>query len=101
MRALVFEGKIIQIEAREFPVAPALGWIDIAAVTPPPKVGWSYDGTVFAAPPPPPPLPARGAIIDAEIAGSEALAGLIGEVAQIRGVTEARVVSDIKTRRGA
>ena len=44
---------------------------------------------------------ARRVIIDAEIGGSEALAGLIGEVAQIRGVTEARVIADIKTRRGA
>lgn len=29
-QALIFEGKIVQIEAVSFPVAPALIWIDVA-----------------------------------------------------------------------
>lgn len=61
MKALIFDGKITQIEGREFPVAPPLVWVDLAGVSPVPSVGWSYDGTVFTAPPPASPLPPRSA----------------------------------------
>lgn len=50
MIALVFDGKIVQIEPAEFPVAPALQWVDITGIAPAPKVGWSYDGASFAPP---------------------------------------------------
>jgi len=50
MKALIFEDKIVQIEADEFPVASALEWVDIAGLTPQPEVGWSYDGVSFAPP---------------------------------------------------
>jgi len=53
MFALIFESKVVQIEVAEFPVALALTWTDITNVAPVPKVGWSFDGSVFAAPPPP------------------------------------------------
>ncbi len=52
MEALIFDGKVVQIEAQEFPVSPALSWVDINSVTPRPKVGWTYNGVVFTAPPP-------------------------------------------------
>jgi hypothetical protein len=32
-----------------------LTWIDATVVSPAPQVGWTYNGTAFAAPPPPPP----------------------------------------------
>ncbi len=54
MKALIFDGKVVQIGAAEFPVAPALQWIDISGVSPAPDVGWSYDGATFTPPPPPP-----------------------------------------------
>ena len=57
MKALVFEGKIVQIEAKKFPVSPELTWHNLAGLTPQPKVGWSYDGAVFSPPSPPPIVP--------------------------------------------
>ncbi len=54
MQALVFDGKVVQIQSAAFPVAPSLAWVDIAGLTPQPEIGWSYDGAVFAPPPPPP-----------------------------------------------
>lgn len=57
MKALVFRGKIVQIEAKEFPVHEALKWVDITGVAPAPRVGWSYDGVDFTAPPILPPDP--------------------------------------------
>lgn len=101
MFALVFEREVIQIEAQEFPVASALAWIDILGVIPQPEVGWSFNGIVFTAPPAPSLPPTKEEIIDGEIARGEALSGLISEVADLKGVTDAQLVSDIKTRRGA
>ena len=58
MEALVFDGKVVQIEARSFPVHETLQWIDIAGITPVPKVGWSHDGSEFSSPiVPPEPTP--------------------------------------------
>ncbi|MHB1305288.1 MAG: DUF4376 domain-containing protein [Acidiphilium sp.] len=54
MHALVFNGKVIQIEAETFPVHSALEWAPIPsgeAVA----VGWSYANGAFSAPPAPPP----------------------------------------------
>jgi len=51
MKALIFNGKIIQTEAQEFPVHKNLTWVDFSDTTPAPKVGWSYNGEVFTAPP--------------------------------------------------
>ena len=53
MNALVFNGKVIQIEAITFPVHAALTWVPIpsgVAVA----VGWSYANGTFTAPPAPP-----------------------------------------------
>ena len=60
-QALVFDGKVVQIEAQAFPVAPTLAWTDISGITPAPKVGWSYNGIVFTAPTPLPPPPPKSA----------------------------------------
>ena len=67
MKALIFDGKVVQIEATEFPVAPGLTWVDTAGVTPAPEVGWAYDGTSFTAPSPlPSPPPKSAAPLTAE-----------------------------------
>ncbi len=52
MEALVFDEKIVQIEAIPFPVHKAFQWIDLTGITPVPEVGWAYDGSNFIAPPP-------------------------------------------------
>ena len=51
MKALIFDSKVVQIEAAEFPVAPALEWVDITGIMPSPEVGWAYDGNTFSPPP--------------------------------------------------
>jgi len=76
MKALIFEGKVIQIEAQEFPVAPALEWVDIAGIVPAPQVGWSYNGVVFTVPPPTPPPPSDQDQAEIAIRGSKALLAL-------------------------
>ena len=53
MNALIFNGKVVQIEAATFPVHSALTWVAIPSgtdVVP----GWSYSGGTFTAPPAPP-----------------------------------------------
>lgn len=50
MKALVLEGRVAQVEATAFPVAPELKWIDIEGVAPQPEPGWTYDGGNFAPP---------------------------------------------------
>lgn len=57
MRALIFAGKVVQLEQESFPVAPALEWIDLADINPKPEIGWLFDGAKFTAPPPRPPPP--------------------------------------------
>lgn len=74
MKALVFDGKVVQIEAKEFPVSSALRWVDITGVTPAPETGWSYDGVAFTAPPSPPPPPPKS---DAPLTAEELAAHLI------------------------
>ncbi len=54
MFALIFDGKVTQIEAKQFDVAPTFIWVDITSVTPTPDVEWSWDGSDFAPPPPAP-----------------------------------------------
>ena len=51
MKALVLNKEVVQLEEKEFPVAPDLKWIDCDNTV---KVGYSYDGSKFAAPPEPP-----------------------------------------------
>lgn len=62
MKALVFKGKIIQIEAEEFPVSSALIWVNLTGIAPPPQVNWLFDGTIFTPPLPPIPDPPKSAI---------------------------------------
>ena len=49
-QALVFEGKVEQIEDTSFPVHSSFTWVDISSLDPQPEVGWTYDGSAFAAP---------------------------------------------------
>jgi hypothetical protein len=46
-KALVFEGKVVQIEEVTFPVAPALKWVECGDDV---EVGWGYDGVSFIEP---------------------------------------------------
>jgi len=55
MFALTFQGKVIQVEAAQFPVNPALVWVDVGANGQGIAAGWLYDGIIFTAPPAPPP----------------------------------------------
>lgn len=57
MKALVYEGTVVQVSAEEFLVAAGLAWVDAAAEVEP---GYLYDGTNFTAPfaEPEPELPA-------------------------------------------
>ncbi len=64
--ALIFDNKVVQIEPAEFPVSPALKWVDITGVTPIPEVSWSYDGRDFTAPPVPIRPPKSEAPLSAE-----------------------------------
>ena len=67
MKALIFDSKVVQIEAKEFPVHTSLIWVDIMGILPSPEVGWSYDGVMFTAPPAPPaPPPESAAPLTAE-----------------------------------
>ena len=59
MEALFFQGKVVQIELKTFPVHADLVWIDITGLDPKPEVGWSYDGVVFTPPPLPPEPPIK------------------------------------------
>ena len=61
MEALIFDSKVVQIEAVQFPVAPALTWVDITGIVPSPEIGWSFDGRDFTAPSPLPPPPPKSA----------------------------------------
>ena len=50
MKALVYNGKVVQIEATGFPVHEDLKWVDMTGISPQPEVGSSYDGQVFTPP---------------------------------------------------
>ena len=88
MFALIFDGKVVQIESQEFPVAPALEWVGITGLSPQPQVGWLYNGVVFSAPPPPPsPPPDSNILLDAAIDSATTLTAL---KAALRGKVVAR-----------
>ena len=46
MKALIFDGKVVQVEENEFPVHKSLIWLDCASDV---KPGWLYDNNVFSA----------------------------------------------------
>jgi hypothetical protein len=52
--ALIYDGSVAQIAEAQFAVSPALTWVDVSAVSPPPRAGWSAVQTAgvwtFAAP---------------------------------------------------
>ena len=44
MKALIFENKVVDVNENEFPVAPAMTWVDCDNTV---KIGFEYDGTNF------------------------------------------------------
>ena len=95
-KALIFEGVVVQIEVVQFPVAPALIWVDIIGVIPAPEVGWSYDGTTFTAPPAPPLPPVltpRQKIID-RLRRDPILKAQVIDSFEARGITNKQTMLD-------
>lgn len=62
---------------------------------------WVDDGNVIAPADPAPPPPTKGDVIDNEIIATETIAGLITEVAKLKGVSDTQLIVDIKVGRGA
>lgn len=50
MKALIFNGKVVDISEAEFDVHESMIWVDAPNEV---KFGWSYDGNAFALPPEP------------------------------------------------
>ncbi len=69
MEALIFNGMVVQIESKIFPVHNTLEWVDTTGITPSPKVGWFYNGAIFSPPPTPTPepLPTNSELYDQNI----------------------------------
>ena len=44
MKALIFENKVVDVQATEFEVAPTMSWVDCDNTV---KIGYNYDGTNF------------------------------------------------------
>lgn len=44
MKALIFENKVVDVQATEFEVAPTMSWVDCDNTV---KVGFGYDGNNF------------------------------------------------------
>ena len=44
MKALIFENKVVDVQATEFEVAPTMSWVDCDDTV---KVGFNYDGSIF------------------------------------------------------
>ena len=44
MKALIFENKVVDVQATEFEVAPTMSWVDCDNTV---KVGFNYDGSTF------------------------------------------------------
>ena len=44
MKALIFENRVVDVQATEFEVAPTMTWVDCDDTV---KAGFSYDGSTF------------------------------------------------------
>jgi hypothetical protein len=44
MRALIFENKVVDVQATDFDVAPTMSWVNCDDTV---KIGFSYDGNTF------------------------------------------------------
>ena len=44
MKALIFENKVVDVQATEFEVAPTMSWVDCDNTI---KIGFDYDGNTF------------------------------------------------------
>ncbi|BAQ85565.1 hypothetical protein [uncultured Mediterranean phage uvMED] len=44
MKALIFQNKVVDVQATEFEVAPTMSWVDCDDTV---KIGFSYDGSTF------------------------------------------------------
>lgn len=93
MKALIFNGQVVELNETGFPVAPALTWVDCS---PEVKVNWLYSDGIFSAPPVSIKLPpkivsmrqARLALLQAGLLSAvntaiEAMPGDAGEAARI------------------
>jgi hypothetical protein len=56
MKALIYQGKVIQLEEEAFPVAAGLSWVETSEENEV-KCGDVYSGSVFTTPEPKPPEP--------------------------------------------
>jgi hypothetical protein len=54
MKALVFEGKVVDLAEKEFPVHPSMIWMDAPKEA---KHGWLLENGRLVAPPEPEPVP--------------------------------------------
>lgn len=76
MKALILQNKVVQIEANEFPVHPALQWVEIpedSAI----EVRWIYTGSSFI--PPPPLAPGTGGAGGSGVGGDMNIGGRGGD----------------------
>ncbi len=44
MKALIFENKVVDVQATEFEVVPTMSWVDCDDTV---KIGFNYDGSTF------------------------------------------------------
>ena len=44
MKALIFENKVVDVQATEFEVAPTMSWVNCDDTV---KIGFNYDGSTF------------------------------------------------------
>ena len=93
--ALIANGKVVQV-SDPFPVHRELKWVDIAAVNPKPKTGWTYDGVNFIAPPAKPAPPTDQERFDGN--SSVMLKAIIHGLAEMRGKTPAEVRAWLKSK---
>jgi len=93
MKALIFNGEVIELNETGFPVAPALTWVDCSSEV---EVKWTYSNGTFSAPAvvikPPPKIvsmrQARIALLNANLLSAvntavAAMTGDAGEAARI------------------
>ncbi len=97
MFALIFQNKVVQIEAKTFTVHPDLVWIDITGLSLQPEFGWTYNDDVFTAPLEPPPKDTDQMMFD-KLSNSPGMRALIAGLAEMRGMTPAQVKTWLRNK---
>lgn len=85
---------VIEVPDLLFPVETGHALVESDEAGP----GWTWDGTVFRAPPPPPPPPTPAELLDAEIARAPFVRALVEELAARFGTTKAALITALKAR---